>query len=31
MIKQFSMMQKMMKRMSRPGKKGRGMQMPFMG
>ena len=31
LIKQFSMMQKMMKRMSRPGKKGRGMPMPFMG
>jgi signal recognition particle subunit SRP54 len=32
LIKQFSMMQKMMKKMSRPGKKGRGMPaMPFMG
>jgi signal recognition particle subunit SRP54 len=32
LIKQFSMMQKMMKRMTRPGKKGGGMPtMPFMG
>ncbi len=31
LIKQFSVMQKMMKRMSRPGKKGGGMPIPFMG
>ena len=31
LIKQFSMMQKMMKKMTRPGKRGGGMSLPFAG